>query len=98
MLLPLLALGGYGIVSVASHVVGLQMSELISAFLEGQMKKATELHNSLLPIFEALFLMPSPAPVKSALNMIGVEVGGVRLPLVEADEKMNELLRNLLPR
>lgn len=96
MLLPVLALGGYGIVSVASHVAGVQMQELIDAFIGGQVEKATELHNKLLPIFEGLFLMPSPAPVKAALNMKGIPVGGVRLPLVEADEKMRGILRNLL--
>ncbi|MFC4768847.1 4-hydroxy-tetrahydrodipicolinate synthase [Effusibacillus consociatus] len=96
MLLPFLALGGYGIVSVASHVVGLEMKELIEAFLAGEVERATALHNKLLPIFESLFLMPNPAPVKAALNMIGVPVGGVRLPLVEADDKMVGILREMI--
>ncbi|WP_018132500.1 4-hydroxy-tetrahydrodipicolinate synthase [Effusibacillus pohliae] len=96
LLLPFLALGGYGIVSVASHVVGLPMKRMIDRFVTGDMVGAAELHNRLLPIFEALFLMPSPAPVKAALHLIGVPVGGVRLPLVEADENMVGLLRELL--
>ncbi|GAX90585.1 4-hydroxy-tetrahydrodipicolinate synthase [Effusibacillus lacus] len=95
-LLPFLALGGYGVVSVASHVVGLQIKELIDSFVEGQLAKATLLHNKLLPIFEGLFQMPSPAPVKAALSLIGVPAGGVRLPLVEADEKTVQSLRTLL--
>ncbi|BCJ85323.1 4-hydroxy-tetrahydrodipicolinate synthase [Effusibacillus dendaii] len=96
LLLPFLALGGYGIVSVASHVVGLQIKELIDAFLAGQTERAVGLHNKLMPIFEGLFLQPSPSPVKAALNLIDVPVGGVRLPLVESDEKFIRYLRSIL--
>jgi 4-hydroxy-tetrahydrodipicolinate synthase len=95
-LLPFLALGAYGVVSVASHVVGNEMKQLIEAFLAGDQAKAIILHNQLLPIFEGLFLLPSPAPVKAALELQGVHVGGVRLPLVEADTEFVEFLRGLL--
>lgn len=97
-LLPFLALGGYGVVSVASHVVGLQIKRLIDSFVAGDTAEALEWHNRLLPIFEALFRMPSPAPVKAALALKNVPAGGVRLPLVEADEKMVGILRELLER
>lgn len=97
-LLPFLALGGYGVVSVASHVVGSEIRELIDAFLAGQHERATELHNKLLPIFEGLFKLPSPAPVKAALELVGVPVGGVRLPLVDVDEEFVNFLRILLGR
>lgn len=95
-LLPFLALGAYGVVSVASHVVGQEIQELIHAFLHGELAKATALHNKLLPIFEGLFLQPSPAPVKAALNLSGIPVGGVRLPLVEVDDSFTDFLRGLL--
>lgn len=95
-LLPFLALGGYGVVSVAAHVVGREIRQLIDAFLEGRHDQAVALHNDLLPIFEGLFQMPSPAPVKAALELIGVETGGLRLPLVAADEEFKNFLRNLL--
>jgi 4-hydroxy-tetrahydrodipicolinate synthase len=98
MLLPVLALGGYGIVSVASHVVGKEMTSLIEAFISGETQKATEIHNKLLPLFDGLFAEPSPAPVKAALNMMGVQVGGVRLPLVEASDKVRDMLRTMLDR
>lgn len=97
-LLPFLALGGYGVVSVAAHVVGLEIRELIDAFLDGRHDAAIALHNKLLPIFEGLFKLPSPAPVKAALDLVGVPAGGVRLPLVEADEEFVHFLRNLLGR
>lgn len=97
-LLPFLALGGYGVVSVAAHVVGLEIRDLIDAFLEGQQDRAIAIHNKLLPIFEGLFKLPSPAPVKAALDLVGVPAGGVRLPLVEADEEFVHFLRNLLGR
>lgn len=80
--LPILSIGGYGVVSVASHVVGPQMSELIQAFENGLLDKAAHLHRRLLPIMRQLFAQPSPVPVKSLLNHLGVEVGDVRLPLV----------------
>lgn len=96
MLLPFLALGGYGVVSVASHVVGLEMRELIDFFIAGRVEKARELHNKLQPIFEALFLKPNPAPVKAALNISGVSVGGLRLPLVEVEANIIEILREQL--
>lgn len=95
-MLPFLALGGYGVVSVAAHVIGREIRQLIDAFLEGRHDQAVALHNDLLPIFEGLFQMPSPAPVKAALELIGVETGGLRLPLVAADEEFKNFLRNLL--
>jgi 4-hydroxy-tetrahydrodipicolinate synthase len=81
--LPVLSIGGVGIVSVASHVVGRPMAEMISAFLDGNVAEASRLHRKLLPVFEGLFAYPSPGPTKAALEMLGIAVGGVRLPLVE---------------
>ena len=93
--LPILSIGGYGVVSVASHVVGPQMSELIHAFKNGLSDKAAQLHRRLLPIMRQLFAQPSPVPVKSLLNQLGVKVGDVRLPLVPMTEAEQEELQQV---
>lgn len=80
--LPLLAIGGKGIVSVASHIVGNEMQKMINAFKTGRTEQAATMHRSLLPVFRAMFTSPNPVPLKYALGRLGVEVGGVRLPLV----------------
>src|SRR5699024_12088034 len=78
--LPVLSIGGTGIVSVSAHVVGLGMQNMINAFKSGNVKEAAAIHRSLLPTYKAVFSAPSPTPVKAILNMYGVETGGVRLP------------------
>lgn len=83
--LPLLSIGGRGIISVSSHVVGNEIQKMIQAFQNGNTKEAADIHRSLLPVFRALFSTPNPVPVKYALEKIGVATGGVRLPLVEMD-------------
>jgi 4-hydroxy-tetrahydrodipicolinate synthase len=85
--LTMLALGGYGVVSVASHLVGKQISSMISAFSEGQTARAAAMHYSLLPLIDALFVTTSPIPLKYALGHVGFPVGGTRLPLVPIDAK-----------
>jgi len=94
--LPVLAIGGVGVISVASHVVGTQMQNMINAFFAGDYAQAASLHRKLLPVFEGLFAYPSPTPVKAALNKLGVDVGGVRLPLVELNEKEKAFVHSLL--
>lgn len=94
--LPTLSIGGVGIVSVASHVVGRQMSEMMQSFLEGDHKAAASLHRRLMPVFEGLFAYPSPGPTKVALEKLGVEAGGVRLPLVELNEQEKSFVHSLL--
>jgi 4-hydroxy-tetrahydrodipicolinate synthase len=81
--LPILAVGGRGIISVVSHVVGPQMQEMVAAFRAGQTQCAAKLHQRLLPIFAACFLPTScnPSCVKRALALCGFDTGGVRLPL-----------------
>ena len=85
--LPLLAIGGKGIISVSSHVVGNEMQEMIRAFQNGDTNKAADIHRSLLPVFKALFSTPNPVPVKYALKKAGIPTGGVRLPLVAINVK-----------
>jgi 4-hydroxy-tetrahydrodipicolinate synthase len=94
--LPLLAVGGVGVVSVASHVVGRDIRRMCEAFLAGQVQEAIKLHHRMLPLFKALFCTTNPVPVKAALNMLGANVGSVRLPLVEANEKEKETVRKAL--
>jgi 4-hydroxy-tetrahydrodipicolinate synthase len=85
--LPILALGGYGIISVASNLVGSQIKEMIDSFTSGKTDKAAEIHRHLLPLVNALFIISNPIPVKYAVNHVGFNVGKPRLPLTEPDEK-----------
>lgn len=90
--LPILALGGYGVVSVASHLVGSQMKEMIEAFTAGRTEDAAAVHRRLLPLMNALFLQTNPIPVKYALNQLGFRVGKPRLPLVEPEQAVGEAI------
>ncbi|MGK7903408.1 MAG: 4-hydroxy-tetrahydrodipicolinate synthase [Hormoscilla sp.] len=94
--LPLLAVGGKGVVSVASHVVGNQLQEMIQAFGAGQTQKATQIHLQLFPLFKALFITTNPIPVKAALRLQGWEVGSTRLPLAEPPEHVNQTIKTVL--
>lgn len=85
--LPILSVGGSGVISVASHIAGRQMREMIDAFFVGDVARAAAIHGRLLPLFDALFLPSgSPACVKRALEICGFPVGGLRLPLVPASD------------
>lgn len=96
--LPLLAVGGVGVVSVTAHLVGKDMKAMHTAFFAGDTAEAARLHAKMLPIVRACFqpTTPSPAPLKAALNLLGIEVGGLRLPLVEANDKEREIVRSTL--
>ena len=94
--LPILALGGYGVVSVASHLVGNQIKEMIDSFVGGRIEEAAGIHRRLLPLVNALFIISNPIPVKYALNHIGFNVGKPRLPLTEADEKAAAIIKDTL--
>lgn len=94
--LPALAIGGVGIVSVASHVVGRDMTEMIHSFFAGNHATAGSLHRKLMPVFEGLFAYPSPGPTKVALQKLGIETGGVRLPQVELNDEEKAFVHSLL--
>ncbi|MGN7470172.1 4-hydroxy-tetrahydrodipicolinate synthase [Brevibacillus sp. SAFN-007a] len=94
--LPVLSIGGVGVVSVASHVVGTPMTEMMDAFFQGKHAEAACIHRKLMPVFEGLFAYPSPGPTKVALEKLGVAVGGVRLPLVELNEQEKAFVHALL--
>ncbi|GIQ68585.1 4-hydroxy-tetrahydrodipicolinate synthase [Xylanibacillus composti] len=95
MTLPILSVGGYGVVSVASHLIGKEIRAMINAFEQGNPEEAGRLHRELLPIFNGLFVCPNPVPVKYALGLKGLPVGSVRLPLVEANEHEKKLISQL---
>ncbi|MGF9746766.1 4-hydroxy-tetrahydrodipicolinate synthase [Bacillus velezensis] len=84
--LPILAVGGRGVVSVASHIVGSDMQQMIKNYTNGQTATAALIHQKLLPIIKELFKAPNPAPVKTALQLKGLDVGSVRLPLIPLNE------------
>jgi len=94
--LPMLALGAHGIISVVSHVVGNELQQMIGAFLGGDLVKATQIHMDLFPVFKTMFLTSNPIPVKTCLNLMGHEVGGMRPPLLDATEAEVATLKALL--
>ncbi|MFX3634290.1 MAG: 4-hydroxy-tetrahydrodipicolinate synthase [Candidatus Pristimantibacillus sp.] len=98
--LPTLAIGGYGVVSVASHIIGAKMKQMIQAYLDGDVKQAALLHGECHPVFKGLFECPHPVPnpvaVKYALGLRGLQVGEVRLPLVSASEAEAEFISKLV--
>ena len=94
--LPILALGGYGVISVASNLVGNQIKEMIDSFTSGKTDKAAEIHRHLLPLINALFIVSNPIPVKYAVNYVGFRVGKPRLPLTEPDEKTATIIKATL--
>jgi len=94
--LPILALGGYGVISVASHLVGNQMKEMISSAIEGRTGRAAQIHRYLLPLFNAMFVVSNPVPIKYALNHVGFHVGDPRLPLTPLDDKSAATLEAVL--
>jgi len=93
---PILKLGGYGVISVASNIVGSQIKAMIDAYLKGKIAEAAEIHRHLLPLIDALFIVSNPTPIKYALNHIGFNAGKPRLPLVEPDEKSAAVIRDTL--
>lgn len=94
--LPMLAIGGHGVVSVASHLVGNQLQELVKEFLQGNVSRARELHLNLFPLFKKLFITSNPVPVKAALELKGFQVGGVRMPLVAITEEELAVVKQTL--
>jgi 4-hydroxy-tetrahydrodipicolinate synthase len=96
--LPLLAIGGYGVISVAAHIAGVQIKGMIDAYLGGRTAEAARIHRRLTPLVKALFLVSNPIPVKFALNEVGMRVGSPRLPLTEPEEATATAIRAELAR
>jgi 4-hydroxy-tetrahydrodipicolinate synthase len=98
LVFPFLELGGTGGVCVHTHVVGPQIKELIRRFREGDAEGARRLEEETAPAIEILRVVTNPIAIKAALNLLGHDVGGLRLPLVEADERERGAIRGCLER
>ena len=94
----MMAMGGYGVVSVASHLVGSQIKQMMGYLLEGDVEKAGAEHRRLHPIFKVLFVVSNPIPLKYALNKVGFNVGMPRLPLVPCDAASAAQIDSVLER
>jgi 4-hydroxy-tetrahydrodipicolinate synthase len=98
LLLPMLGIGAVGGICVASHVIGRQMADVIRMWHDGDEAASRELSESIEDVYETLSITANPIPVKAALNLMGMEVGGLRLPLVEATGMQVERIRAMLAR
>lgn len=94
--MPILSVGGYGVISVASHVVGKEIKEMMESFVSGDVNKAIQINKKLFPLFKALFVTTNPIPLKEAMRLIGFDIGPPRLPLVRAGEKEINIIREAL--
>ena len=97
--LPILAVGGAGVISVVAHVVGDDMRQMVDAYFAGNVAAAQKLHVKLYDVFKTMFITSNPVPIKYALKRLGMDMGGVRQPLYEANEaqkaKIDECLEKL---
>lgn len=99
LLLPHLAAGAVGIVSVCSHLVGRQIKQIFAAWADGKVEEAQRIYGNLLPLFTTIMgVTTSPIPMKAALEMLGIEVGQPRLPLVAATDEEEKAIRTELER
>ncbi|MCX6697440.1 MAG: dihydrodipicolinate synthase family protein, partial [Methanoregula sp.] len=94
--LPIMALGGGGVISVTANVDPKRMVAMCEAMKKGDLKKALSLHYALSPLFRAMFIDTNPIPVKKAVELIGMAGGPVRLPLDSLDDKKTEQLKKVL--
>ena len=94
----IMATGGYGVVSVASHLVGAQIKQMMGLLLEGDVEGAAAEHRRLLPLFKVLFVVSNPIPVRHSLNRVGFNVGQSRLPLAPLDAKSAKQVEEVLQR
>jgi 4-hydroxy-tetrahydrodipicolinate synthase len=92
----IMSLGGYGVISVAAHIVGEREKQMVTLLAEGRTAEAAKIHFELLPLVEALFWQPNPMPVRAALNELGFSVGNPRLPLIDLTEPEKDRLRAVL--
>ncbi len=96
MTLTTIALGGVGVVSVAAHLVGKDIHRMIDAYFEGKTDEALALHLKLYRLFKGLFFIANPIPVKTAMNLLGHDLGGFRMPICEGSEKEVAVVKQLL--
>ncbi|MDD3599350.1 MAG: 4-hydroxy-tetrahydrodipicolinate synthase [Bacillota bacterium] len=96
MTIPIMSVGGDGIVSVASHVAGCEIQQMVTAFIDGDVDLAAEMHRRLLPLFKVIFITTNPIPVKAALDLSGFDAGGLRPPLVEATDAERKQIERVM--
>ena len=96
LLLPMLSVGAVGVVSVASHLVGTQLKEMIDLFFKGNVSNALDIHEKLQPLYKSLFETTNPIPIKAALELSGWEVGSPRKPLMSLDKEKKESLLKII--
>ncbi len=94
--LPMIAQGARGVISVAANVLPDKMSQMVNFALEGEYEKSRELSNYLFELMDVLFIEASPAPTKRALNLMGMDVGGLRMPINPISDKNDEILQEVL--
>lgn len=94
--LPMLAVGGAGVISVASHLVARQLADLVDAYQSGRVAEAARLHRRLYPLMKAIFVTANPIPVKAALSMLGFDCGPVRPPLCPLTDAEAGVVRQAL--
>ncbi|MFH1823669.1 MAG: 4-hydroxy-tetrahydrodipicolinate synthase [Candidatus Firestonebacteria bacterium] len=94
--LAMMAVGAKGVISVIANIVPKETADMVDSFLKGNLKKARELHYKLLPIMKIMFIETSPIPIKTAMNLAGMDVGELRLPLCEMEENNLKKLQEVL--
>ncbi|MEL7223770.1 MAG: 4-hydroxy-tetrahydrodipicolinate synthase [Cyanobacteria bacterium J06576_12] len=94
--LPMLSVGAVGVVSVASHLVGDRLQQMVLAFEAGKVKEAAAIHLELFPLFKALFSVTSPIPLKAALALQGWDIGSCRLPLCDSSSELQQQMKSTL--
>jgi len=94
--LPLLALGGKGVISVMANIIPRDTHDLVAKFLEGDIEGSRKIQLKTLNLIKALFIEVSPIPIKAAMNLMGMNVGKCRMPLVDMSERNLEILKNAM--
>ena len=96
MTIPIMSVGGDGFVSVAAHVAGCEIQQMVTAFIDGDVDLAAEMHRRLLLLFKVIFITTNPIPVKAALYLSGFDAGGLRPPLVEATDAERKQIERVM--
>ena len=94
--LPILSLGGKGVISVLSNIAPKQMHDMVQKFLDGDVAESTKLQLQAIPLIEALFCEVNPIPVKAAMNLMGMGVGTLRMPLADMEQENQEKLKKAM--
>ncbi|MDL2310703.1 4-hydroxy-tetrahydrodipicolinate synthase [Peptostreptococcaceae bacterium OttesenSCG-928-C18] len=93
VVVPLLSVGGVGVISVSANIIPKETSKMVHLYLDGNVKEAAKIQIKYKKFIDTLFAEANPIPVKAAMNILGFDVGGLRLPLYEASDSTKELLR-----